>query len=72
MFSKYKNTISDRSLAEAYKLLKINYKEYSFLNRGSDERQYNSPGIDLPIASILDLNTVNIKNITHLLMILKW
>lgn len=52
MFSKYKNTISDRSLAEAYKLLKINYKEYSFLNRGSDERQYNSPGIDLPIASI--------------------
>ena len=52
MFSKYKNTISDRSLAEAYKLLKINYKEYSFLNRGSDERQYCSPGIDLPIASI--------------------
>ena len=29
-----------------------NYKIYPFLNRGSDERQYNSPGIDLGITSI--------------------
>ena len=37
----------------AYKFLKIkNYKIYSFLKRGSDERQFNSPSIDLKISSI--------------------
>jgi aminopeptidase-like protein len=52
MFTKYGNTLSDDSLRLAYKQLKLKYKSYSFLKRGSDERQYNSPGIDLPIASI--------------------
>ena len=52
MFSKYKNSQSDKSLAQAYKNLNIKYKVFSFLERGSDERQYNSPGVDLPIASI--------------------
>ena len=52
MFTKYGDTASDRALIEAYKKLKIKFKVYPFLERGSDERQYNSPGIDLPIASI--------------------
>ncbi|MDB4157549.1 DUF4910 domain-containing protein [Candidatus Pelagibacter sp.] len=52
ILSKNENTPSDRALLEAYKKLKIKYRKYSFLERGSDERQYNSPGIDLPIASI--------------------
>ncbi len=52
MLTKYRNTLSDKCLIEAYKKSKIKPKIYSFLKRGFDERQYNSPGIDLPIASI--------------------
>ncbi len=53
MLSKYQKSPSDEAIIEAYKKLKIkNYKIHSFLKRGSDERQFNSPGIDLPITSI--------------------
>ena len=52
--SKFKNTLSDRSALKAYETLKIKYKKYSFLNdRGSDERQYSSPGVDLPFCSMM-------------------
>ena len=52
IFSKYKNNLSDRALQETFKKLNIKFKEYSFLKRGSDERQFNSPNIDFPIALI--------------------
>ena len=48
--SKKENTIADQSLSSAIFHFK-NKKIYSFLNRGSDERQYCYPGIDLPLAT---------------------
>ena len=53
MLSKNENSPSDEAILLSYKKMNIrNYKIYPFLNRGSDERQYNSPGIDLGITSI--------------------
>ena len=43
MLSKYQDSVSDKALLSAYKILNIKYKRFSFLERGSDERQYNSP-----------------------------
>jgi aminopeptidase-like protein len=52
IFSKYGNTQSDKVIKEVFKKYSLKYKKYSFLERGSDERQFNSPGVDLPIATI--------------------
>lgn len=46
-------TISDLIAKHVLKWIDPNFVEYSWLDRGSDERQYCAPGIDLPIASIL-------------------
>ncbi len=48
--SPYSNTIADNALSSALRSRK-NVKIYSFLDRGSDERQYCSPGIDLPLCT---------------------
>lgn len=47
------DTLSDRVGLYVLKNITKNYKKYSWLDRGSDERQYCSPGIDLPIATIM-------------------
>ena len=51
--TKNKNTLTDKVAKKIFKDSKIKYKNYSFLKRGSDERQFSSPGIDLPIGSIM-------------------
>ena len=47
------NTLSDKVAKHVLKWIDPDYKSYTWLDRGSDERQYCAPGIDLPIASIL-------------------
>lgn len=49
--SRYANTIADkiaRNIGSKFDEFKI----YSFLERGSDERQYCAPGVDLPLVTL--------------------
>jgi aminopeptidase-like protein len=50
--SRYANNFADRLTREVFSSLKIPYNEYSWLERGSDERQYCSPGVDLPFCTL--------------------
>jgi len=47
------NTISDQIALHVLKWTDAEFVKYSWFDRGSDERQYCAPGIDLPIASII-------------------
>ena len=47
------NTLSDRISVKVLEDIDPNYCAYNWNDRGSDERQYCAPGIDLPIASIM-------------------
>jgi len=47
------NTLSDTAALHVLKHIDPEFKHYTWLNRGSDERQYCAPGVDLPIATIM-------------------
>ncbi|HFL3390113.1 TPA: DUF4910 domain-containing protein, partial [Legionella pneumophila] len=47
------STLSDIIAKHVLKHIYPDFKSYSWSDRGSDERQYCAPGIDLPIASIM-------------------
>ncbi len=51
--SKNKNSITDYAAEYTFNSEKVKFNLYDWSKRGSDERQYCSPKIDLPISSIM-------------------
>jgi aminopeptidase-like protein len=46
------NTLADSCIEHVLKHSSSEFKKYDFLRRGSDERQYCSPGVDLPLITL--------------------
>ena len=51
--SRYGNTLADKIAKHVLKFHTDSFTEYSFLERGSDERQFCAPGIDLPVCVLM-------------------
>jgi len=53
MPSRNGSTLADRVGKHVLGHIDSDYQQYTWLDRGSDERQYCAPGVDLPIATIM-------------------
>ena len=51
--SRLGDSLTDRVIQHVLRWVDTEYKKYSWSDRGSDERQYCAPGIDLPVASLM-------------------
>ncbi|MGY6587774.1 MAG: DUF4910 domain-containing protein [Wenzhouxiangella sp.] len=51
--SRHGNTLSDQVARHVLQHQAGDFKEYTWLDRGSDESNYCAPGIDLPIATVM-------------------
>ena len=50
--SPYNNTYTDKIVTHVLKHITDDPKEYSFLERGSDERQFCAPNVNLPVCTL--------------------
>ena len=53
LHSRNGNNLADRAAHHVLARYYPNSKEYSYLERGSDERQYCAPGVDLPFCTLM-------------------